>query len=188
MFKNYLKSTLRNIKRHKGYAFINIAGLAIGMACCILILMYITTELSYDRYHQNADRIFRLGLDANMGGTGVVTPISNVPSAPTLIQGYPEVLDAVRIRTVSKRAVQYEDKVFFENSILYADSSIFQVFTFPMIKGDPNTALKPAYTVVLTEETAQRYFSMSPMYLSTRAGNFFSSSLKPKPSDRSRYV
>jgi putative ABC transport system permease protein len=158
MIKNYLISALRNIKRHKGYAFINIAGLAIGMACCILILMYITTELSYDRYHKNADQIFRLGLDANMGGTTVVTPISNVPSAPTLIQVYPEVLDAVRIRTVSKRAVQYEDKVFYENGILYADNSIFQVFTYPMIKGDPNTALKPAYTIVLTDETSKRYF------------------------------
>jgi putative ABC transport system permease protein len=158
MIKNYLKSALRNIKRHKGYAFINIAGLAIGMACCLLILMYITTELSYDRYHTNADRIARLGLDANMGGTSVVTPISNAPSGPTLLQAYPEVIDAVRIRTVSKRAVQYEDKIFFENGILYADSSIFQVFTFPMIKGDPNTALKPAYTVVLTDETARRYF------------------------------
>ncbi len=158
MIKNYLKSALRNIKRHKGYAFINIAGLAIGMACCILILMYITTELSYDHYHVNADRIFRLGLNANMGGTTVVTPISNVPSAPTLIQAYPEVLDAVRIRTVSKRVVQYEDNVFSENGILFTDSSIFQVFTFPMTKGDPNTALKPAYTIVLTEETAKRYF------------------------------
>ncbi len=158
MLKNYLKSALRNIKRYKGYTFINIAGLAIGMACCILILMYITTELSYDRYHTNADRIVRLGLDANMGGTTVVTPISNVPSAPTLIQTYPEVLDAARIRTVSKRAVQYEDKVFFENGILYADNSIFRVFTFPMLKGDSSTALKPAYTVVLTEETALRYF------------------------------
>jgi putative ABC transport system permease protein len=158
MFKNYLKSALRNIKRHKGYAFINIAGLAIGMACCLLILLYIATELSYDRYHTNADRIVRLGLDANMGGTTVITPISNAPSGPTLLQVYPEVIDAVRIRTVSKRSVQYEDKVFFENGILYADSSIFQVFTFPMIKGDPETALAPAYTVVLTDEAARRYF------------------------------
>ncbi|MGD9347101.1 MAG: ABC transporter permease [Candidatus Aminicenantes bacterium] len=158
MIKNYLKSALRNIKRHKGYAFINIAGLAIGMACCLLILVYITTELSYDRYHTNADRIVRLGLDANMGGTSVVTPISNVPSAPTLLQVYPEVIGAVRFRTVSKRAVQYEEKVFFENGILYADSSIFQVFSFPVIKGDPKTALVPAYTVVLTDETARRYF------------------------------
>jgi len=164
MIKNYLKSALRNIKRHKGYAFINIAGLAIGMACCILILMYITTELSYDRYHEKADRIFRLGLDATIGGTSVVTPISNVPSAPALVQGYPEVLDAVRIRTVSKRSVKYEDKVFYENGILYADNSIFNVFTFPLIKGDPSTALKRAYTIVLTQETAERYFgSENPM-------------------------
>jgi len=158
MIKNYLKSALRNIKRHKGYAFINIAGLAIGMACCILILMYITTELSYDRYHEKADRIFRLGLDATMGGSTVVIPISNVPSAPALVQGYPEVLDAVRIRTISKRSVKYEDKVFYENGILYADNSVFQVFTFPLIKGDPHTALKRAYTIVLTQETAERYF------------------------------
>ncbi len=164
MIKNYLKSALRNIKRHKGYAFINIAGLAIGMACCILILMYIATELSYDRYHEKADRIFRLGLDATMGGISVVTPISNVPSAPALVQGYPEVLDAVRIRTVSKRSVKYEDKVFYENGILYADNSIFNVFTFPLIKGDPHTALKRAYTIVLTQETAEKYFgSENPM-------------------------
>ena len=158
MIKNYLKSALRNIKRHKGYAFINIAGLAIGMACCILILMYITAELSYDRYHEKADRIFRLGLDATMGGSTVVTPISNVPSALALVQDYPEVLDAVRIRTVSKRSVAYEDRVFYENGILYADNSIFQIFTFPLIKGDPQTALKRAYTIVLTRETAERYF------------------------------
>jgi len=158
MIKNYLKSALRNIKRHKGYAFINIAGLAIGMACCILILMYITTEFSYDKYHEKADRIFRLGMDATVGGSTVVAPISNVPSAPALVQDYPEVLDAVRIRTVSKRSVTYEDKVFYENGILYADNSLFQVFTFSLIKGDPSTALKLAYTIVLTRETAERYF------------------------------
>jgi putative ABC transport system permease protein len=158
MLKNYLKSAFRNIKRHKGYASINIAGLAIGMACCILIVMYIATELSYDRYHENADRIFRLGLDANVGGSKVVTPISNVPSAPALIQEYPEVLDAVRIRTVSRTSVEYEDKQFYENGILYADNSIFSIFTFPMTRGDPKTALETAYSVVLTEDTAKRYF------------------------------
>ncbi len=158
MLKNYLKSAFRNIKRHKGYAFINIIGLAIGMACCILIVMYIVTELSYDRYHEKADRIFRLGLDADLGGSRVVTPISNIPSAPTLIQDYPEVLDAVRIRTVSRTSVEYEDKQFYENGILYADNSIFSVFTFPMIIGEPETALGRAYSAVLTEDTAKRYF------------------------------
>jgi len=158
VLKNYLKSALRNIKKHKGYAFINIAGLAIGMTCCILIVMYIATELSYDRYHENADRIFRLGFDANVGGSQVVSPISNVPSAPVLIQEYPEVLDAVRFRTVSRTSVEYEDKQFYENDILYADNSIFSVFTFPMTKGDPKTALETAYSAVLTEDTAKRYF------------------------------
>jgi putative ABC transport system permease protein len=158
MLKNYLKSALRNIKKHKGYAFINIVGLAIGMACCILIVMYITKELSYDRYHKNADRIFRLGFDANVGGSQVTAPISNVPSAPVLIQSYPEVLDAVRIRTVSRTSVEYEDKQFYENDILYADNSIFSVFTFPMTRGDPKTALETAYSAVLTEDTAKRYF------------------------------
>jgi putative ABC transport system permease protein len=158
MFKNYLKSALRNIKKHKGYASINIIGLAIGMACCILIVFYISTELSYDRYHKNTERIFRLGLDANLGGSKVVTPISTVPSAPALIQGYPEVIDAVRIRTVSRTSVEYEDKQFYEDGILYADNSIFSVFTFPMVIGDPRTALETAYSVVLTEDTAKRYF------------------------------
>jgi len=159
MLKNYLKSALRNIKKHKGYAFINIFGLAIGMTCCILIVMYITTELSYDRYHKNADRIFRLGFDANVGGSKVIAPISNVPSAPALIQSYPEVLDAVRIRTVSRTSVVYEDRQFYENNILYADNSIFSIFTFPMTIGDPKTALETAYSVVLTEDTAKKYFS-----------------------------
>jgi putative ABC transport system permease protein len=158
MFKNYFKSTLRNIKKHKGYASINIVGLAIGMTCCILIVMYITTELNYDRYHENADRIFRLGFDANVGGSQVVSPISNVPSAPVLIQEYPEVVDAVRFRTVSRTSVEYEDKQFYENDILYADNSIFSVFTFQMTRGDPKTALETAYSAVLTETTAQRYF------------------------------
>ena len=158
MFKNYLKSALRNIKKHKGYASINIIGLAIGMACCILIVMYIATELSYDRYHKNAGRIFRLGLDANMGGIKVVAPISTVPSAPAIVQNYPEVVDAVRIRTVSRTSVEYENKQFYEDGILYADNSIFSVFTFPMVIGDSRTALETAYSVVLTEDTARKYF------------------------------
>jgi len=158
MLRNYLKSAIRNIKKHKGYASINIVGLAIGMTCCILIVLYVSTELGYDRYHENADRIYRLGLDANLGGSRVITPISNGPSAPVLVQEYPEVIDAVRIRTVSRTSVEYEDRQFYENGILYADNSIFSVFTFPVIAGDPRTALERAYSVVLTEDTARKYF------------------------------
>lgn len=122
MFKNYLKIAIRNVQKHKGYAFINIAGLAIGMACCILILAYILTELSYDKYHNNADRIYRLGLDANIGGNAIYIPISNNPTAPILIKDYPEVLNAVRIRPTSKRLVKHEDLQFYEEEILYKEN------------------------------------------------------------------
>jgi putative ABC transport system permease protein len=161
MFKNYLKIAIRNIRRQKGYAFINIAGLAIGMACCILIILYIAHELSYDRFHENAERIYRMGIDAEWGGSPILAPLSNAPSPLVLKQDYPEVLDAVRIRPsfpVSKNLVKYEDKKFYEEGVLYADNSLFDVFTFPMIKGDSKTALKTAYSVVLTEEIATRYF------------------------------
>jgi putative ABC transport system permease protein len=161
MFKNYLKIAVRNIRKHKGYAFINIAGLAIGMACCILIILYVVHELSYDRFHENADRIYRMGIDAKIGGSPILAPLSNAPSILVLKQDYPEVLDAVRIRpsfSVSKNLVKYEDKQFYEEGVLYADNTLFDIFTFPMIKGDSKTALKTAYSVVLTEEIAARYF------------------------------
>jgi len=161
MFKNYLKIAIRNIRKHKGYSFINIVGLAIGMACCILIILYIAHELSYDRFHENADRIYRMGIDAKMGGSPILAPLSNAPSPLVLKQDYPEVLDAVRIRPtfpVLKNLVKYEDKQFYEEGVLYVDNSFFNVFTFPMIKGNPKTALKTAYSVVLTKEIATRYF------------------------------
>ena len=96
MFKNYLKMTIRNLLRHKGYSFINIVGLAIGMACCILLVVYIHSELSFDRYHENADRIYRLCMHSKIGGTEVTWSSSNATTGPALRQGYPEVADTVR--------------------------------------------------------------------------------------------
>lgn len=158
MFKNYLKIAFRNVKKHKAYAFINIAGLAIGMACCILIISFITTELSYDRYHKNTEQIYRLGLDANLGGNQILMPISTAPTAPALIQDYPEVLDAVRIRRMRNVSIKDRDLEFFEENVFLADNSIFNVFTFPMIMGDPQSALKTAYSMVMTEDAAKKYF------------------------------
>ena len=85
MFKNYIKTALRNIVRHKGYAFINIAGLAIGMACCILIVIFVMTELSYDKFHKDGDRIYRLAMDAALGERIIHMPISNNPTAVVLV-------------------------------------------------------------------------------------------------------
>ncbi|MGD2246065.1 MAG: ABC transporter permease, partial [Candidatus Aminicenantes bacterium] len=158
MFKNYLKIALRNVRRQKAYAFINIAGLAMGMACCILIVSFIATELSYDRFHKNSTRIYRLGLDASLGGNQIKMPITTAPAPPTLVQDYPEVLAAVRIRPRGKVSVKDRDFEFYEENVLYADNSIFEVFTFPMIKGDPQSALSTAYSMVLTEEMAKKYF------------------------------
>ena len=158
MFTNYIRTAWRNIQRHKGYAFINISGLAIGMACCILIIIFILTELTYDKFHQNANRIYRLGIDANVGGNVVTMPISNNPTALVLAKDFSEVVSAVRLNRRSKLSVKFQGQHFFEEEAFYADNSIFEVFSFPLIKGDPHTALKTAYSLVLTEETAQKIF------------------------------
>ena len=158
MLKNYLKIAFRNVKRHKAYAFINIAGLTVGMACCILIISFIGTELSYDRFHKNTEQIFRLGLDASLGGNQILMPISTAPAGPAMVQDYPEILDAVRFRPRGNVSVKHRDLEFFEENSVFVDNSIFNIFTFPMIHGDPSSALKTAYTMVMTEDTAKKYF------------------------------
>ena len=158
MLKNYLKTTFRNLSRHKGYAFINIFGLAVGMACCILILSYILTELSYDKYHEHTDQIYRVATDVNAGGFIAKLAISNAPLGPALKNNYPEVLQFARIQPRDKQFVAYENRRFFEGGVLWADNSIFNVFSFPFTKGDPVSALQTANSIVLTEESAKKYF------------------------------
>ncbi len=144
MIKSYFITALRNAIRHKGYSFINIAGLSLGIAGCMLILVYVLTELSFDRYHTNANNIYRVGIDANIGGQAAKMPISNAPLMPVLLKDYPEVINAVRIRKTSRMPVKIGEKNFYEENIAYADASMFEVFSHPMIYGDPETALKEA--------------------------------------------
>ncbi len=158
MFRNYLKIAFRNIKKHKGYSFINIAGLAIGMACCIMMVIYIASELSFDRYHENADRIYRLCHHANIGGTDLINGVSNARAAPALRDSYPEVVNAVRFGWTFRPVVKYKDKQFFESRIFYADDPVFDIFSWPMIKGNPDTALKAPYSIVITEDMTKKYF------------------------------
>ncbi len=158
MFKNYLKTGWRNIRRQKGYSIINIAGLALGMACAILIVFYIHHELSFDRFHEKADRIFRVVIDATLKQNQVVVPAAQMAFGPTLAKDYPEVAAAVRVQSLSKTMVKYADRSFYETGLLYADASFFDVFTFPFVAGDPKTALARANTVVLTERIAKKYF------------------------------
>jgi putative ABC transport system permease protein len=153
------KVVLRKARKNKAYSLINIAGLAIGLACCLLIVTYILTELSYDRYHKNATRIVRLGVKANFPGTSITAAVSNTPAGPALVEAYPEVVSAVRFRPTSPRTVvRYGDRQDYEGGIFYADSSVFDVFTFAMIKGDPRTALKAPGSLVITESIAAKYF------------------------------
>ncbi|MCK4815682.1 ABC transporter permease, partial [bacterium] len=156
MLKNYLKIALRNIKRHKGYSFINIVGLAIGMACCILILLWVQDELSYDRFHENADDIYRVIQDINFTDHSTTWTITQGPLGPSLKEDFPEIINATRITGRGLR-LTYKKKSFDED-VGMADGSIFEMFTFPLVKGDPSAALSDPFSMVMTEEMAKKYF------------------------------
>ncbi len=160
MLKNYLKITLRNLRRSKGYAVINILGLAVGMACCLLIARYLQHEQSYDQHHANADRVVRVALDATLGEQNVQSAMSAIPLARAMAEEIPEVAQATRLwhDRAGAMTVYADDAQFLENNVVFADPNVFDVFTFPLQDGDPATALAEPYTVVLTESMAQKYF------------------------------
>jgi len=158
MLKNYLIVALRNVRKQKAYAFINIAGFAVGMATCILIMMYVLNELSYDKFHNNADRIYRIGVEGNLSGDFVKYPLSNLGTGPTMLKDYAAVEYFTRLHPIDRTPFKYNDKIFYEEGGIYADSSFFTVFSFPLIQGDPHTALGPAYSIVLTQDMARKYF------------------------------
>jgi putative ABC transport system permease protein len=159
MFKNYLTVALRNVRRHKGFSVINIVGLAIGMAASILIAVFILHELSFDRHHEKADRICRVVAQFDPGGEkrGAYTV---PPMAQAMLNELPEIENAARLSLWPRNdLVRYEDKLFLEKNYIYADASIFDVFTIPFILGDPKTALGDPGTVVVTKDIAHKYFA-----------------------------
>ena len=158
MIKNYLKIALRNFQRHKGYSFINIAGFAIGMACCLLILLYVRHELSYDRYHKDVERVCRIVQDIRtQTANRVFAPISPMV-APTLKSDYPQVEYAARVRPASSRLVRREGTFFYEDRFMYADQELFDIFTIPFIQGNPQEALIRPNTLVVSQRMAIKYF------------------------------
>jgi len=159
MIHNYLKITLRNIKRHKGYSFINIAGLSVGLTCCILILLYVKYEFSYDRYHENANNIYRVV----MKFPGIVYMGSDTFNASpgglkaTLMEDFPEVIYSTRARR--RRAyIYYNNNPFEERGIFFVDPEFFKIFSFPLISGDPETAVKELFSMLITQKIAKKYF------------------------------
>lgn len=159
MFKNYLKISLRNLRKYPAFSFINISGLAIGMTCFILILLYVRDELSYDKYHENAGRIYRITREwFNSDGTsslhlGHVAP----PIGPLLRNDFPEFTEVVRLWQ-DNPLLNYRDKFFLEEDFFFVEENIFNVFSFPLLKGDKETALSKPGNILVTEETAKKYF------------------------------
>jgi putative ABC transport system permease protein len=157
MFKNYLKIALRNLIRHKGYSFINITGLAIGMACTMLILLWVQNELGFDSHHEKASQIYRVVID--FGKEGIRGAYTSPPLAAALKKDFPEVKQVARLSPWPRNLlIGFEGKTFLEKNLKYADGSIFDVFTIPFIRGNPKTALKKPNTIVITEKMANKYF------------------------------
>ena len=158
MFKNYLKIALRNLVRFKVYSLINIFGLAIGIASCILILLFVRDELSYDKFNEKADQIYRVHSVGKLLGSDLNMAVSPAPLGETMVSDFPEVIKSARLVPNDKMLIRYKDNVFNETRFYWADSSIFDVFTIPFIKGNPKTALNEPHTIVLTEKLAKKYF------------------------------
>jgi putative ABC transport system permease protein len=158
MWLSYIKVAFRSLIKQRLYSIINIIGLAIGVTTCILILMFVEYEESYDSFHPNAENIYRLNLDGKLGDNEFRMTYSTAPAGPTLLEEYPEVVNYVRIRNTGFPVLRYEDKVFSEENWWQADSSIFEVFNIPMVMGDPSTALTQPFSVVITERMASKYF------------------------------
>lgn len=158
MIQNYFKIALRNLRQQKITTGINIVGLAIGLATCILIMLYVQDEFSYDRYNEKADRIFRIGVNLSLNGRDISGPTLGPTAARDLQQEFPEVLKTTRIRNRGGEFVSYGSNSFKEDALLLADSTFFDLFTIPFLKGDPKHALSEPYTLVLTEATARKYF------------------------------
>ncbi len=162
MFKNYLKIAFRNLRKHKGYSFINVAGLAIGMTCCALIMLYVQHESSYDRFHQHANRLYRVALDAGVGGRFIKSATTSAPMAATLAQELPEVENAGRFWSVNRVLVSHGEKRFYEDNLIYADGSVLSMFSFPLAQGEAKTALAEPNSIVITEAMAEKYFGGEP--------------------------
>jgi len=161
MYKNYFKVAYRNLLKKKAYSFINISGLGLGIACCILIFMYVTDELSYDNYHDKGNRIYRVAhTEAAKDGT---TPYpfwiwGNAPVGPALKNDFPEIDKVVQFSGRSDLLLSYEDKTFQEDGVFFMDSTAFDIFSWKLLKGNPKTVLAAPFSIVLTESTARKYF------------------------------
>ena len=158
MIKNYLTSALRNITKNKFYSFLNILGLAIGIAAFIFIFLYVQDELSYDKYHENGSRIYRVESNFNISGKHETFAIVPTPMGPALKLEYPEVEEMCRFTDIGNVLFKYGDKEFYEERFYFTDSTAFGIFTHNLLMGNPNTCLVEPNSIVIDQSTARRYF------------------------------
>ena len=158
MIRNFFLATIRNISRNKGFTFINVAGLAIGLAASLMITLWVQEELSYDRFHKNGENIYRVEEDQFYSGERYHVNVTPHPSGPVWKEKIPEITDQTRINRLQRILFRRGDNVFFESSVVAADSGLFRIFTLPFESGDPETALSAPHSIVLSEELAGKYF------------------------------
>ena len=158
MIKNYLKTALRNLIKHKAYSAINIIGLAVGITCCFLIVLYVITELSYERMHINRNQVYRVATEFNYGGQTLHIAPTITPLGTVIAEDIPEVVNATRITPVANALIGVGENRFRENSFCFVDSTFFDIFTIPLSAGDPKTALRDPFTILISQEIAHKYF------------------------------
>lgn len=158
MLTNYLTVAVRNLLRQKGYSFINIFGLALGISAAMFIFIWVSDETSMNRFHQNIDRIYRVEQDQDYNGDLYHVTVTPFPAGEGWKKVIPEIETTVRITQTGALLTRYGEKVFYENGIACVDSTFLQVFSFPLAKGDPNTVLTEPFSIVLTPEAALKYF------------------------------
>ncbi len=158
MLKNYIKVAFRNMRRHKGFSFINIVGLAVGMACAMLILLWVQDELSYDRFYEDVEDIYRVVREVHEPGHTFHTTYTSAELCRVMRDEFPEIVAAAAINGRPRVLFEHANKAFYEEGLVQVDPSFFEVLTFPFIAGDPHTALIDGNAIVITEDIAKKYF------------------------------
>jgi putative ABC transport system permease protein len=166
MIRSYIKTAFRSLKKNKGFTILNVLGLSVGLATCLLIIFYVVNEFSYDRYNTNADRIYRISEDAKLNGNQIISAATEAPLLGVLKSSFPEIEKTARIIPTSalyssrqKYYIRKGDNNIQEKNVVFAESGLFDVFTLPMIDGNPSTSLSEPNSAVITESTAIKYFN-----------------------------
>jgi putative ABC transport system permease protein len=158
MIKNLLKTAVRHIRKHSGYSLLNILGLTLGISSALFLIIYVSDELSYDKYHENADRIYRVSSKITETDDQFTWNVAQIPMGPQVVQDYPEVQSFVRFINMPRALYKFEDKEYIEENFYYADSTLFDIFTYKVLKGEVRSAVKDPGKIVLAETVAARYF------------------------------